>query len=162
LTDAEARRWLEAYVAGVNAYLDQRNGVLPPEFLLLGHEPEPFTPVDVIGWAKMMAWDLAGNWDRELTRARLMNNLNEDEVRDLYPAWPGEMFVTIEGSWADVDGGLTGTGDETGGDPVSPDPDSDDVNPDGDDIAPLPPLPDEDELPDPGDLQEGNFAAAPA
>lgn len=104
LDDAEMRRWLEAYTAGVNSYLESRSGVLPPEFLLLGHEPEPFTPVDIIGWGKMMAWDLAGNWDRELLRARLMTLLDEQEVRNLYPQWPGDMHVTIEGSWSDPEG----------------------------------------------------------
>ena len=102
LQDAEMRRWLEAYTAGVNSFLETRSGVLPPEFLLLGHEPEPFTPVDIIGWGKMMAWDLAGNWDRELLRARLMTLLDESDVRDLYPQWPGDMHVTIPGDWSDA------------------------------------------------------------
>ncbi len=102
LQDAEMRRWLEAYTAGVNSFLETRSGVLPPEFLLLGHEPEPFTPVDIIGWGKMMAWDLAGNWDRELLRARLMTLMDEPDVRDLYPQWPGDMHVTIPGNWSDA------------------------------------------------------------
>ncbi len=101
LTDTELRRWLIAYTDGVNAFLDTRSGVLPPEFLLLGHEPEPFGPVDVLAWGKMMAWDLAGNWPRELLRGRLLAQLDEEEVRALYPAWPGEMHVTIEGDWQD-------------------------------------------------------------
>ena len=32
---------------------------LPPEFTLLRFEPEPWTPVDVVVWVKMMAWDLS-------------------------------------------------------------------------------------------------------
>ena len=34
---------LEAYAAGVNAYLATRSGPLPLEFLILGYEPEPWT-----------------------------------------------------------------------------------------------------------------------
>ena len=34
---------LDAYAAGVNAFLDA-GGVLPPEFLLAGHRPEPWRP----------------------------------------------------------------------------------------------------------------------
>ncbi len=101
LDDAELRRWLNAYTAGINSFLQSRSGVLPVEFLLLGHEPEPFTPVDVIGWGKMMAWDLAGNWNRELLRARLLSVASEAEVRQLYAPWPDEMHVTIEGDWFD-------------------------------------------------------------
>jgi len=99
LDDGELRRWLQAYVAGVNAYLDTHNGVLPAEFLLLGHRPEPFTPADVIGWGKMMAWDLAGNWNDELLRGRLLAEHSEQEVRELWPEWPGDMHITIEGDW---------------------------------------------------------------
>lgn len=41
----EQRRVLKAYVAGVNAYIDQAK-VLPPEFLLLRHKPEPWCEQD--------------------------------------------------------------------------------------------------------------------
>ncbi len=99
LEDAELRRWISAYVAGVNSYLNTHSGVLPAEFLLLGHTPEPFTPVDVIGWGKMMAWDLAGNWNDELLRGRMLADMSEQDVRALWPAWPADMHVTIEGDW---------------------------------------------------------------
>lgn len=99
LEDAELRRWITAYVSGINAFLDARSGVLPPEFLLLGHEPGHFVPADVIAWGKMMAWDLAGNWPRELLRGKLLGRLDEAEVRALYPGWPEETPVTIEGDW---------------------------------------------------------------
>lgn len=44
---AEQRRLLQAYVAGVNAYL-ARARILPPEFLLLRHRPEPWREEDSI------------------------------------------------------------------------------------------------------------------
>lgn len=104
LADREARRWIIAYADGVNSFLNTRTGVLPPEFLLLGHRPEPFRPEDVLAWAKMMAWDLAGNWNSELLRARLLNRLPAREVDRLFPDWPGDMHVTLEGSWFPDDG----------------------------------------------------------
>src|SRR5215207_490507 len=36
------QRGLDAYAAGVNAFLDSRGGALPPEFLLLRFAPEPW------------------------------------------------------------------------------------------------------------------------
>ena len=57
----EARGQLDAYAAGVNAFLAQRSGPLPPEFLLTGVKPEPWQDADSVAWIKMMAWDLGGN-----------------------------------------------------------------------------------------------------
>jgi len=68
--DAETRKLLEAYAAGVNAFLAEAP-VLPLEFWLTGARPEPWTAADSVGWVKMMAWDLGGNWRNELLRMRL-------------------------------------------------------------------------------------------
>ena len=68
---AEARQQVDAYVAGVNAFIGTHHGArLPPEFTLLRFEPEPFTGPDVLVWVKMMAWDLSVNYSSELMRAR--------------------------------------------------------------------------------------------
>src|SRR3546814_13332582 len=40
----EALAHVEAYGAGVNAYLRTRTGALPPEFVVTGHTPEPWPP----------------------------------------------------------------------------------------------------------------------
>ena len=61
--DPAARKPIEAYVAGVNAFISTHHGrELPVEFALLGIAPEPWRPQDVLVWGKMMAWDLGGNW----------------------------------------------------------------------------------------------------
>ena len=47
--DSETRGVLEAYAKGVNAFIVSRDFVqrpLPPEFIILGIEPEPWTPAD--------------------------------------------------------------------------------------------------------------------
>ena len=65
----DARTKIDAYIAGVNAFLDGHHGLaLPPEFTLLGFEPEPWTGPDVLVWSKMMAWDLSANYAFELLR----------------------------------------------------------------------------------------------
>ena len=55
----------------MNAYLEARSELLPLEFQLLSHEPEPWRPADSLVWLKIMAWDLGDNFRDELLRARL-------------------------------------------------------------------------------------------
>lgn len=63
---------LQAYCDGINGYLAERRGALPPEFLLLGHSPSPWTPADVVARWKLLAWEEAGGWREELLRAQLL------------------------------------------------------------------------------------------
>ena len=92
--DAETRQLLEAYAAGVNAFIAS-DPVLPPEFWLTGARPEPWTPVDSIAWVKMMAWDLGGNWRNELLRMRLAKTLPLARIHELLPPYPGEPVPVI-------------------------------------------------------------------
>jgi len=87
--DAETRRVLDAYAAGVNAFLDTRP-VLPPEFWLTGVSPEPWAAADSVAWTKMMAWDLGGNWRRELLRMRLANTLPTARIQEFLAPYPGD------------------------------------------------------------------------
>src|SRR6185437_16956625 len=48
------RAALDAYSAGVNAFLATRHGALPPEYYLLGARPEPWQPADSLVWGKIM------------------------------------------------------------------------------------------------------------
>jgi penicillin amidase len=66
---------LDAYSAGVNAYLGNHEGAWPPEFYLLGYEPEAWRPADSLVWGRLMALDLSGNWQAEVTNMRLRENL---------------------------------------------------------------------------------------
>jgi penicillin amidase len=83
---AETRAALEAYAAGVNAYLRHRRGPLPPEFLLLRYAPEPWRPVDSLVWGRVLALQLSDNMRHELLRARLSRTLSPQQLADLYPA----------------------------------------------------------------------------
>ncbi|MFQ5946772.1 MAG: penicillin acylase family protein, partial [Anaerolineae bacterium] len=88
LLDAESRENLEAYSAGVNAFIGGHRGRLPPEFTILGFEPHPWSPADTLAFAKLMAWTLGGNWETELLRARLVRALGEDRAWELAPVNP--------------------------------------------------------------------------
>jgi penicillin amidase len=87
--DKDTRALLETYAAGVNAFMNSRP-VLPIEFWLTGAKLEPWTPADSLGWIKMMAWDLGGNWRNELLRMRLSKTLPLARIHELLPPYPGE------------------------------------------------------------------------
>jgi penicillin amidase len=80
----EARRMLEAYATGVNAWIAARGRFAGPEFVLLG-APEPWRPVDSLLWGKIMGLWLSGNWRTELDRARLAALLSPERLADLWP-----------------------------------------------------------------------------
>jgi len=92
--DPDSRAVLEAYSAGVNAYLAEGHP-LPLEFTLLGFKPEPWTPADSIGWGKVMAWSLGGNWDAELGRTDLIAKLGEEAMRQLTPPYAADAPVIV-------------------------------------------------------------------
>lgn len=92
--DDETRKLLEAYAAGVNAFL-ATDPVLPVEFWLTGARPEPWVPADSVSWIKMMAWDLGGNWRNELLRMRLARTLPLARIHELLPPYPGESVPVI-------------------------------------------------------------------
>mgnify|MGYP001408568261 CR=1 FL=1 len=92
---APVRRVLEAYSAGVNAFLAARRGALPPEFLLLRFRPEPWRPADTLVWGKLMDLELAGNYRAELLRARLARTVSAEDLAFLYPEYPKNAPTTL-------------------------------------------------------------------
>ncbi|MBX3454053.1 penicillin acylase family protein [Ferrovibrio sp.] len=93
----ETRALLDAYADGVNAFLAQQSGPLPPEFLILGVKPAPWSPVDSLSWLKVMAWDLSGNWGNELARLGLSRKFNAQQLREFFPPYPGDAPVALAG-----------------------------------------------------------------
>jgi len=92
----EAKVSLEAYARGVNAFIDGNDGPLPPEFLILGVKPGPWTVADSLVWAKMMAWDLGANWRNEIQRFQMVQaGLNARQLNELFPPYPGDAPVAL-------------------------------------------------------------------
>lgn len=79
---ADTRAALIAYAEGVNSYLYQRKGALPPEYLLFP-SPESWTPTDSLLWGKLMGMALAGNWRDEALRVRMRAQGMPSETVDL-------------------------------------------------------------------------------
>ncbi|OLC62126.1 MAG: hypothetical protein AUH89_01740 [Ktedonobacter sp. 13_1_40CM_4_52_4] len=77
------RRILEYYARGVNAYIERNKHNLPIEFTVLRFKPEPWRIADSIQWAKMMGWNLGGNWETEVIRARLVALLGAERAAKL-------------------------------------------------------------------------------
>ena len=86
---ADTHQQIDAYVAGVNAFIGTHHGrLLPPEFTLLRFEPEPFSGPDVLVWVKMMAWDLSANYSSELMRHDLAAKIGQSRLKELLPPYP--------------------------------------------------------------------------
>ena len=86
---ADAKAQVNAYVAGVNAFISSHHGSgLPPEFSLLRFAPEPWTGEDVIVWVKMMAWDLSANYTFELMRHDIEAKVGAEKMAALLPPYP--------------------------------------------------------------------------
>src|SRR3954471_5753600 len=114
-----AKHQVDAYVAGVNAFITTHHGAgLPPEFTLLRFEPEPWTAVDVMVWVKMMAWDLSGNYSFELLRQDLLAAVGEQRMAQLMPPYAEDGLSILTGGSGDAGGpGGSGRSGRSGGAP---------------------------------------------
>ncbi|MGB0629470.1 MAG: penicillin acylase family protein [Alphaproteobacteria bacterium] len=81
----DAQSALDAYAECVNAFLANRPGALPPEFVVLRYAPDQWTPPDSLVWGRLMAMRLTGNWRTEALRAALAKRLSPAQMNDLWP-----------------------------------------------------------------------------
>ncbi len=103
----EERAILEAYAAGVNAYLEHHRDRLPLEFTLFRlfgrrWEIEPWQPLHTVAWAKVMAWDLGGNWDDELLNARIVDRIGAERLKELVLPYPADRPIIVPTPVAEV------------------------------------------------------------
>jgi penicillin amidase len=83
----ETATMLEAYAAGINTVIDGGRP-LPFEFSLLRMRPERWRPVDSIACAKLLALSLSLNWDSEVQRLRLVQEVGPDIAARLALTYP--------------------------------------------------------------------------
>ncbi|MEM8957647.1 MAG: penicillin acylase family protein [Pseudomonadota bacterium] len=97
---------LEAYAAGVNAWLAEINrgarGRGAPEFFLFPPEIAPWQPADSLAIIKLMGVTLSTQLSEEVLRARVSMIVEPDRLRDLLPDAPGTRSDALER--ADVGG----------------------------------------------------------
>lgn len=87
--EKEGRSVVEAYVAGVNSYLDLGNP-LPIEFDLLDYTPDHWTPEDVTGRWKLICYSQAINGQIKLGRLRMLQSLGPELFAKLFPYYPSD------------------------------------------------------------------------
>ncbi len=78
---SEILRLTQAYLKGVQAYLDEGN--LPIEFLLLGYKPEPFEISDIIGVTGYMALTFTEGINGDIYLSELQEKLPEAKLQSL-------------------------------------------------------------------------------
>jgi penicillin amidase len=94
-----AQASLQAYSEGIQAAW-RTGAVRPsPEFQILstsagGKSGQAWSPEDSVGWALMMALDLGGNWGQEFARLTSSKVLNNAQLWQLMPPYPGEQAAT--------------------------------------------------------------------
>jgi len=94
--DPSIRSYLEAYASGVNAFIASHKDRLPLEFLILGFQPEPWTPTDSLTWGKVMALSLSGNMGTEVLRYQLSARLGPERLTELEPGYPATGPFIVE------------------------------------------------------------------
>jgi penicillin amidase len=110
LVSPDTRQALDAYAAGVNAYLAEHGpSELAVEYSVLraaglDYTPEPWTPADSLAWLKAMAWDLRGNMEDEIGRALASVAHTPQEVAELYPSYDEDAVPPVVDQGAVVDG----------------------------------------------------------
>jgi penicillin amidase len=91
---ADVRAALEAYAAGVNAFINSHQDALPLEYTMLGAKPAPWTPADTLVFGKFMAWQLtSAQLANELVTADLRAALGPEKVQELLPGYPADQPI---------------------------------------------------------------------
>ncbi|MCU0827479.1 MAG: penicillin acylase family protein [Tabrizicola sp.] len=90
---------LEAYAAGVNAWIGEVNkgarGRGAPEFFLFSPEIAAWAPADSIAILKLMSLQLTGSLQNEVLRARVSLLLPADRLADILPNDPGQGVAAL-------------------------------------------------------------------
>ena len=93
--DGVQKKLLEAYVRGVNHWINNRDGALPPEFTTLRIKPEPWTAQHSLAIEKIMSWDLAV-YSTAAALTQSARRLNPEQLKYLTPEDPSWGTTIIE------------------------------------------------------------------
>jgi penicillin amidase len=94
--NADTRAMLDAYAAGVNAFIHTTQ-TLPIEYRLVEAEPETWQPWDAIAIFKVRHI-MMGIFEGKLWRARLVNALGPETAASLFTGYePGHLLIVPPG-----------------------------------------------------------------
>ncbi|MAG36527.1 MAG: peptidase S45, partial [Dehalococcoidia bacterium] len=110
--EEEARLTLDAYCAGVNAWILECGNRLPLEFTIMRARPALWTPIDCLAFAKYMAFGQAADWQGKWLRGQAVARADAERVLALEPFTgenpPQTMHVPAGIDYGAVDYGLGG------------------------------------------------------
>ena len=90
---------LEAYAAGVNAWIETVNtealGRGAPEFFMFSPAIAPWQPADSLAVTKIMALQLTGHVQAEVRRAQAALSLSPERLQDILPDAPGDGLIEL-------------------------------------------------------------------
>ncbi|MCP5108146.1 MAG: penicillin acylase family protein [bacterium] len=84
-TDPEIIKMLEAFADGINQYIEGNRDKLPPEFIILGYEPEKWQPLHSVNLVGYMAWDLTSAWGVEVLLHKIAQKVEPAKFKELIP-----------------------------------------------------------------------------
>ncbi len=84
-SDPESKELMDAYSAGVNAFIASHRDRLPIEFVLLRYQPRPWRNADSFGVALNMSKSLNNTWRDDLAREKVRAKVPPELYADLYP-----------------------------------------------------------------------------
>jgi len=84
----ENRKLLEAYAAGINAYIDYAGDDVPLEFKTLKLTPPRWSVDDLCGVLPLNAWFLQTNYHEEIVAVLARDRLTSEQFAELYPSGP--------------------------------------------------------------------------
>ncbi|HWP43058.1 MAG TPA: penicillin acylase family protein, partial [Blastocatellia bacterium] len=91
----DARRIIESFVRGVNAFIETSRDRLPIEFQLTGIRPEPWTPEVCL--ARMAGYVMTRNAANEVLRAQLVRMLGPEKAGEIIETDPFKRLEVPEG-----------------------------------------------------------------
>ena len=86
--DDEIGSLLDAYLLGINSYIESNSQKLPVEFAMLRVKPEKWIRNDILSFSRMMSWQMSFAWQGEIARAKLVEKVGLERAQEIDPRYP--------------------------------------------------------------------------
>jgi penicillin G amidase len=112
MLDSETKALFQAYLDGVNAFIQLRPKEHHLEFKLAGIKPTPWSVEDSVAVSYVLSWDCAANLETEIIAQMLVEKLGHEKVKEIFPLnvnpdeAPGPEVRTAGSSWVPLGLGL--------------------------------------------------------
>ena len=112
MLDSETKALFQAYLDGVNAFIQLRPKEHHLEFKLAGIKPTPWSVEDSVAVSYVLSWDCAANLETEIIAQMLVEKLGHEKAKEIFPLnvnpdeAPGPEVRTAGSSWVPLGLGL--------------------------------------------------------